>query len=131
MADPIPPPPGFFRVSGDRYVLRYLVSFTQAQPGPFTRAHATLLADMVDGPLKDLWNVSGLLSDAAARTLFLYDPRSRVETEITTLSGPVFASAVPVIDVDGAPDLRITLAGGPHSDLVALVTLEYRHSTGR
>ena len=125
-------PTGFTLVAADRYILRYTVGFSAQEPGPFTRTHAELMADMVEGPLKDLWDVSDILIDADGRERLMYDEHARIETEVTVLYGNTAISAVPAPDGNNAPTLVATIGGViEQGELVALVTLEYRHSTGR
>lgn len=125
-------PVGFALVAVDRYIARYTVGFTDQAGGPFTRTHAELMADMVEGPLKDLWDVSDLVDDADGRQRLMYDSHARIETEVTVLNGNIACSAVAAPDGSDAPTVVATLGGAiEQGALVILVTLEYRHSTGR
>lgn len=124
------------------FVLRaaapYLLRYECVQDGDIgdvaTLANATILADAVPGPLKELWTRTGL-DQGDAQALYAWDASSRVTIQMNVAGNsavPVKAWAVSLdVDVDGKPVCVVyndhTDAGGANS----LLEIEFRHSTGR
>lgn len=99
--------------------------------GP-TIANATLLADMVAGPMKDLYNAT-YASQALMRAALLYGNPGRILTQVQVAVNDVTAEKNQVsIDTDTdavtatKPEINITMSDT--TGQIAVLTLEYVHS---
>lgn len=99
--------------------------------GP-TIANATLLADMVAGPLKDLYNAA-YANQAAMRAALLYGNPARIGIQMQVTVNDVTAeknqaSADTDTDAVTATKPEINIAMSDTTGQVAVLTLEYVHS---
>ena len=94
---------------------------------PITVVNPTILTMMQEGPLKNLWRISGLAQSAArARCL------TSNNVKVTALPRPP-SVVVPTIDISvdgfGRPQLVVDFPGLAAAE--ALIDLEFRHSFNR
>lgn len=112
------------------YALCYLLTGDGTVTGP-TIPSATLLADMVDGPLKDAWSVTTYTGEAGRRVALVGGNPCVIN--VRSLSNPVQTTAeqnlISVgVDAD-AVTANLTEVNVVMSDTtgqVAMMTLEYR-----
>lgn len=114
-------------VASTPYLLRYRMDYDGAAPPEVVaRTNAQLLTDMNQGPLRTLFNVSGLTL-AQARNRCLWGPDIRMNDEV--ISGLESTSVDVTVDGSGRPGIQVTFALGGAA--MAIVGLEFRHSLFR
>lgn len=113
----------------DRYMLKQGVATAGQAPYAATVTNAAIVADMVEGPLRDAW--LAVYVSAAAAKLALQDGAHGsvyMRSKAASATGAPLWSAIVGIDVNGLAtlDLAGAIAGSPY-----VLELAYRHSTGR
>lgn len=113
------------------YRLVYLLTGDGTVQGP-TIASATILADMVAGPLLDLWTAA-YANQAAMRTALLYSQNGRMLIQLQNAVNDVTAEQNQVaadVDVDAVTATRaeINIEMSDTTGQIAVLTLEYLHS---
>lgn len=113
------------------YRLVYLLTGDGTVQGP-TIANATILADMVAGPLLDLWNAA-YANQAAMRTAVMYSQPGRLLIALQNAVNDVTAEqnqTAADVDTDAAtptkPEVNIEMSDT--TGQIAVLTLEYLHS---
>jgi hypothetical protein len=122
--------PIYLTNSKDRYNIKILCHHDGGTgPGDDTLVclNSVLLAQLIDGPLRELFNVSGLTYDDASVRI-LSSPRVQFSGWPEVAAGPQWAFDVEVSSEPGRPSLMIM--GSPDSPNY-VVQIALRHSTGR
>lgn len=118
-------------VTATPYRVVYLLQGDGTVAGP-TIANATLLADMVAGPLEDIFNAT-YANQAAMRTACLTSAPCRALVQMRTTVNDVTAEVNQVsvdVDVDAVtatkPEVNVTMSDT--TGQFAYLTIEYLHS---
>jgi hypothetical protein len=118
-------------VTSTPYRVVYLLSGDGTVAGP-TIANATLLADMVAGPLEDIFNAT-YANQAAMRTACLTSAPCRVLVQLRTAVNDVTAQQNQIavdVDVDAVtatkPEVNVTMSDTTGQE--AYLTIEFLHS---
>jgi hypothetical protein len=118
-------------VTATPYRVVYLLAGDGTVVGP-TIANATLLTDMVDGPLQDIFNAA-YLNQAAMRTACLASAPCRAVIQLRTAVNDVTAEKNQIsvdVDVDAVtatkPEVNITMSDTTGQE--AYLTIELLHS---
>lgn len=117
----------------DRYSIKYYLVHdggTGQGDDDLTIANVTILADMVAGPLKELWDQT-YADTAAARAALSYDEHvEMIATPINNSAAGLAAWSFHV-GVDASPGRPTLNVRGSPDPAGYLLQLNYRHSTGR
>jgi hypothetical protein len=123
------------RVAAAPYLWRLRLDFDGLDTESFTITNAELMSGalaMVEGPLKQLWRISGLtLAQAVDRCIEGQRVRATAFAEKTVTAIPIPAYGFGVsVDGDGKPQIEVQF---PLKDfpIAGLASLEYRHSIDR